>query len=136
MCNQQKIIVKMGFGFVVLLIALVIIIWGFTALHKPYSVWAESKNGEAELAKAKYSRKIAVVEAEAKSAAATELAKAEIIRARGVAEANKIIGDSLKNNADYLKYLWVNNLGSEHNKIIYVPTEANLPILEANRDRA
>lgn len=68
-------------------------------------------------------------------AAASKLADAEIARARGVAEANKIIGDSLKGNDAYLKYLWITDVAGTNNKpaVIYVPTEANMPILEAGR---
>ena len=64
---------------------------------------------------------------------ASLLAEAEVERAKGVAKANKIIGNSLKGNEDYLRYLWVNNLQNEHNQVIYIPTEANMPILEASR---
>lgn len=67
-----------GIGFLVLLIS---IIWGGSALAKIYSVWSSAKDGEAQLAQATYNRQIAVKEAEAKSAAAAELAKAEVIRA-------------------------------------------------------
>ena len=61
------------------------------------------------------------------------LAQAEITRAKGVAQANKIIGDSLKENEAYLRYLWINGLESNNPTVIYVPTEAGLPILEAGR---
>jgi hypothetical protein len=74
-----------------------------------------------------------VQEAQAKMDAAKLLAQAEVERAKGVAKANQIIGDSLHNNEDYLRYLFVNNLEHTQNQVIYVPTEANLPILEANR---
>jgi regulator of protease activity HflC (stomatin/prohibitin superfamily) len=74
-----------------------------------------------------------VQEAQAKKEAATMLAAAEVERAKGVAEANKIIGDSLHNNEDYLRYLFVNGLEHTQNQVIYVPTETNLPILEATR---
>lgn len=65
--------------------------------------------------------------------AAQHLAQAEIERAKGVAEANKIIGDSLKGNEAYLRYLWIHSLENTQNSVIYVPTEANLPILEAGK---
>lgn len=100
-----------------------------------YNIWQQRLTGEAELARASMNRQIAVQEAEAKRAAAKELAQAEIERAKGVAEANRIIGDSLHNNEDYLRYLFVNNLEHTQNQVIYVPTEANLPILEANRNK-
>lgn len=104
---------------------------GFCWNH--YDVWAQGKKGEAQVQHAEWSRQIVTIEAHAKKESAKELAEAEIIRAKGVAEANKIIGDSLKSNEAYLKYLWIQNLDKEHNKVIYVPTEANLPILEAGR---
>ena len=98
-----------------------------------YKVWASAKTGQAQLAQADYNRQIAVREAEATEASATELAKAEVIRAQGVAKANKIIGSSLRGNESYLTYLWLQNLESKYNKTIYIPTEANLPILEVGR---
>ena len=61
-------------------------------------------------------------------------AQSEIERAKGVAEANKIIGNSLKGNESYLRYLWIQNIDNP-NETIYVPTEAGLPILEAGKRR-
>lgn len=98
-----------------------------------YGVYHQRLEGEAELAKANYSKQIAVQEAHAKMESAKLLADAEVIRATGVAKANQIIGDSLKNNEDYLRYLFVNNLEHTQNQVIYVPTEANMPILEAGK---
>jgi hypothetical protein len=54
-------------------------------------------------------------------------------RAIGVAEANEIIGESLRENEAYLRYLWINGLHDGSSEVIYIPTEANLPILEAVR---
>lgn len=137
MDKDDKRLVKeigiLGSGLIGAVLLLVLLGWGGSALHKVYSVWAAGKVGEAQLAEATYSRQIAVKEADAKAAAAVELAKAEVIRARGVAKANKIIGQSLNNNEAYLRYLWIQTLESPQNKVIYVPTEANLPILEASR---
>lgn len=103
--------------------------WGVPRWH----VYQQEKSGEAALAKANSDRHIAVLEANAKEEAAKSLANAEVIRAGGVAQANKIIGDSLKGNESYLRYLWIQNLGEGKNEVIYVPTEANLPLLEAGR---
>jgi hypothetical protein len=103
--------------------------WGY----RKYSIWSEGMRGQAELAHAEWNRQIAVTEAIAKKDSALHLSDAEIIRARGVAEANQIIGESLKKNEQYLRYLWIQTLDHSQNKIIYVPTEANLPILEAGR---
>lgn len=97
------------------------------------NVWRSSLVGQAELKQAEWNRQIVVKEAEAKQEAAKALANAEIERAKGVAEANRIIGHSLKDNEDYLRYLWIHNLENTKDQIIYVPTEASLPILEAGK---
>jgi regulator of protease activity HflC (stomatin/prohibitin superfamily) len=101
-----------------------------------YNVYNQRLTGEAELARAESNRKIAVAEAEAKKESAKQLADAEVIRAEGVAKANKIIGDSLKNNEAYLRYLYITGITDNNatgNQTIYIPTEAGLPILEATR---
>lgn len=98
-----------------------------------YNVYQQKMAGEAELANANYSKQVAVQEAQAKLDSAKLLAGAEVERAKGVAQANKIIGDSLTNNEAYLRYLFVNNLENTKDQVIYVPTEANLPIMEASR---
>jgi predicted negative regulator of RcsB-dependent stress response len=102
-----------------------------------YNVYQQRKEGEAQLAGAQYSRQIAVAEANAKMEAATLLAQAEVARAKGVAQANQIIGESLKNNEAYLRYLWITDVAGNNAEktVVYVPTEANLPILEATRNQ-
>lgn len=99
-----------------------------------YNVYESRLSGEAELAKADANREVTVREAKAKRDAATMLAQAEVERAKGVAQANQIIGQSLKGNEEYLRYLWIDGLqnGKDH-QVIYVPTEAGLPILEAGK---
>ncbi len=98
-----------------------------------YDVYEQNLKGEAELARATQNRQISIQEAQAKKESAHDLAEAEVIRADGVARANKIIGESLKGNDAYLHYLFINNLENTKDQIIYLPTEAGLPILEANR---
>lgn len=99
-----------------------------------YGVYSQRLEGEAELAKAEYSKQVAVQIATAKKASAQLEADAEVIRAGGVAKANAIIGDSLRNNEAYLKYLWITDVaGGKAPSVIYVPTEANIPILEAGK---
>lgn len=108
-------------------------LFAVSALYREYSLWSSSMQGQAELKQAEWNRQIAVREAEAKRDSAVMLAQAEIERAKGVAQANKIIGDSLKGNEDYLRYLWIDHLGTTQNQTIYIPTEAGLPILEAGK---
>lgn len=98
-----------------------------------YYVWQQNKAGEAELARAEQNRQIAIQEARAKEESAKSLANAEVIRAEGVAKANKIIGDSLQNNEAYIHYLWIEALRESSNEVIYIPTEAGIPITESTR---
>lgn len=125
-----------GIVWVLLVIIVIGLLCGGLYGCPKYSVYNQRLQGEAELARAESNRKIAIAEAEAKKESAKQLAEAEIIRAEGVAKANTIIGDSLKNNEAYLRYLYITGLNDSDdngNKIIYVPTEAGLPILEAGR---
>jgi regulator of protease activity HflC (stomatin/prohibitin superfamily) len=130
MDNEIRSFIKIGAG-----IACVAIlgVGGCMSGMPMYNVYHQRMEGEAELAKANYSKQVAVQEAHAKMESAKLLADAEVLRAEGVAKANKIIGDSLTNNEAYLRYLFVNNLEHTSNQVIYVPTEANLPILERRK---
>lgn len=112
---------------------LITLVWGCCAGGRVYDVWAQRKAGEAELARAESNRQIKTLEARASEESAKHLAQAEIIRAGGVAKANEIIGESLKGNEGYLRYLWITSLESKEKEVIYIPTEANLPVLEAGR---
>lgn len=99
-----------------------------------YHVWQQGMSGEAELRKAEQNRKIKILEAEAAKEAAKSLAAAEIERAKGAAEANRIIGEGLKGHEEYLRYLWIDGLKHTNAPtVVYVPTEAGLPVLEAGR---
>ena len=99
-----------------------------------YFVYQQGLKGEAELARAQQNRQIKIQEAMAMKESAKMLAEAEVERAKGVAEANKIIGDSLKGNEAYLRYLWIQGLQQGATpQVVYVPTEAGLPILEAGK---
>lgn len=100
-----------------------------------YDVYSNEMAGKAALAKAMQNREIAVREAQAKMDAAKLLAGAEVERAKGVAQANKIIGDSLHENEAYLRWLWIEGMkeNGAHSQVIYIPTEAGLPLLEAGK---
>lgn len=120
----------LGISTFAVLMLLGLIILGMYGCPK-YNVWQQGLVGEAELKRAEQNRKIAVQEAEAKKESAKSLADAEVIRAGGVARANQIIGQSLKNNEVYLHYLWLEHL--EKANVVYIPTEAGMPIMEAGR---
>lgn len=101
--------------------------------YPKYKVWRAEQNGKAQFAEAEQNRRIKIEEAKANLEAEKLNAQAEIERAKGAAEAIKIENGSL--TPEYIQYLWVRQQGSLSDKtVIYIPTEANLPILEANRN--
>lgn len=114
--------------------ALILAVAALMFVLPQYSVWEQGLAGESELRRAEWNRQIAIQEAQAKEQAAEMLARAEVARARGVAEANTIIGESLKGNEAYLRWLWIDGLKETTNEqVIYIPTEAGIPILEAGK---
>ena len=118
-------------GVAVVGLAGVVIIAGLAFGLPQYGVYTKSLNGKAQLMEAEYTRQTAVLEAQAKKDSAQQLADAEVIRATGVAKANQIIGDSLKDNREYLQYLYITGLedGSKNGNVtIYVPTEGGMPV--------
>ncbi|QAZ47659.1 membrane protease subunit [Mesorhizobium sp. Pch-S] len=128
---------SMIFGGVMAVGVLVISsIGGCSYFYPKYNVYAQQLAGEAELKKAESNRRIRVLEAQAKLDGASLEAKAEVERAKGVAQANQIIADSLGGPEGYLRWRYIEMLqetGTNGRDVIYVPTEANLPILEAGK---
>lgn len=126
--KRAKFVREMLAVFFVFLCVVVVVV-GFPR----YQVWYAEMAGRAELVKATENRKIKIETAMATEQAARYLANAEIVQAEGVAKANSIIGDSLKKNEAYLRYLWIKGLHDGSSEVIYIPTEGNMPILEATR---
>ena len=105
---------------VVLIIAL--LFWGWPK----YKVYKKEMDGIAALKEAEWSKQILIEEAKAREQAA-------LMQAKAAAEANRIIGKSLKGNEEYLRYVWIKGLQDGNGERIYIPTEAGLPILEAGK---
>lgn len=133
---EQKMSQK---SWVLIVIAAAVLTCGLIAggcwAHPRYQVYSQELAGKAKLAEAESSRQIAVFEAKAKKESAAMLAEAEVERAKGVAAANEIIGKSLQGNEAYLRYLWIQGLQDGSSEVIYIPTETNLPLLEARDQR-
>lgn len=102
-----------------------------------YNVYSSRLAGEAELAQASYSRQVRVQESQAKLDAAKLDAQTDTVRAGGVAAANKIIAEGLGGPEGYLRWKYIEMLeetaSSPRQTVIYVPTEGNIPILEAEK---
>ena len=98
-----------------------------------YNVWQKEMSGKAQLAEAEWNRQIMLKEAEMNLEAEKLNALAEIERAKGMAEAITIEGGNL--TSEYIQYMWVRQNVFNDKTVIYIPTEANLPIMEAIRGR-
>lgn len=133
MGQQLSTEAKVG-GFVLFLVFTIFVLLSVGLWGCPkYNVYSARMDGEAKLAHANSEREVQVRDAQGKYEAASLLAKMDVERAKGVAEANRIIGGSLKDNDAYLHWLYIEGLKEKTGEVIYVPTEAGLPILEAGR---
>jgi regulator of protease activity HflC (stomatin/prohibitin superfamily) len=98
-----------------------------SAGYREFALWSQSMRGKAELAHAEQYRQIQIVQA-----------NAEFESAKLRAKAIEIIGAKAKK---YPEYRYQEFLGAfaetlkegDIKQIIYVPTEASIPIMEANR---
>ena len=115
-------------------IVFVAIVMGCFVTIPYHNVWQQEMSGKAEFAKAEQNRKIKIEEAKANLEAEKLNAQAEIERAKGAAEAIKIENGSI--TPAYIQYLWVRQQSNLNDKtVIYIPTETNLPVLEASRNK-
>ena len=122
---------KLGILAAIVFVAIVV---GCFVTIPYYNVWQKEMSGKAEFAKAEQNRKIRIEEAKANLEAEKLNAQAEIERAKGAAEAIKIENGSI--TPAYIQYLWVRQQSNLNDKtVIYIPTETNLPVLEAARNK-
>lgn len=131
MAKQLSTVATTIWGIVALAIISLAIILGLMFGLPLYNVWQQEMSGKAELAKAEQNRQIKIEEAKANLEAEKLNAQAEVERAKGAAEAIRIENGSL--TPTYIQYLWVRQQNNVPDKVIYIPTEANLPILEAKK---
>jgi regulator of protease activity HflC (stomatin/prohibitin superfamily) len=87
-----------------------------------------SKKAKVEQAKADFES--AKLEADTRLIEAEASAKAKLIEASARARAINVVGSALKSNPEYLKFQMIEGMYRyKSDKIVYVPTEANLPII-------
>lgn len=115
-------------GSLVTVLLVVVIAAGMWGCPR-YNVWSAEMSGRAEIAKAEQNRKIQIEEAKANLESQKLNSEAEIVRAEGMAKSIEIENGKL--TPMYIYYLWVRNIDKMDGQKIYIPTEANLPILEA-----
>lgn len=92
-----------------------------------YEVYSQEMKGRAELARADQNRQILLSQAKAESEAAKQRA-----------EAIKIVGQAAKDFPEYRQQEFIGAFADalkegKMSQIIYVPTEANIPLTEAGK---
>lgn len=119
--------------YIILIVIVVLVVVAGLMFGLPlYNVWQQEMSGKAEMAKAEQNRKILVEEANARYEAAKLDAKAEIERAKGMAQAMEIENGKL--TSTYNQYLFIRTLEKISDKgslpqTIYIPTEGMLPVM-------
>ena len=131
--SKQSDTIQTAVGISIIGLIILVIIGAFMFGYPRYKVWQQEMAGKAEFAKAEQNRKIKIEEARANLEAEKLNAQAEIERAKGAAKAIEIENGSI--TPTYIQYLWVRQQADLGDKtVIYIPTEGNLPILEAGRN--
>ena len=130
-----------GIGFTIgSIIAIGILVAVVLVGFPTYNVYSKQMAGKAAFEEAVQNRRIRVLEAQAALDSAKLTAQAEIERAKGTNEANRIMAQSLGGPENYLRWSYINMLqetaGKGDRQVIYLPTEAGMPILEAGRGQA
>lgn len=116
------------------LLIVAIIVWNLWG-HPRWQVWNSHQAGLADLTRAKNEQQIQIAQAQSRLDAATLNKEAAIIEAEAVSAQVEAIGSQLTKHDLYLRWQWIEMMKHRNSDAdtIYVPTEANLPILEATR---
>ncbi|MFA4894551.1 hypothetical protein [Brevundimonas sp.] len=127
-----------GFGITIGAVVAALIVLALVMIGLPtYNVYSKQMQGKAAYEQAVQDRRIRVLEAQAALDSATLTARAEVARARGTNEANRIMAESLGGPENYLRWAYIDMLRETSDKAgretIYIPTEAGMPVLEAGR---
>lgn len=119
--------------FLIIVFVAIVIAWILYG-YPIWRVWASQKQGEADLQQAHKEQQIQVSKAQGRLDAAKLNKEAAVIEAEAVAAQIEKIGANLRNHDLYLKWQWIKMMEEKPaGSVIYVPTEAGLPILEAGR---
>jgi len=114
-------------NIILTIVAAMVVIAGLMFGLPKYKVWQQEMSGKARLAEATQSRRILIEQAQAEKEAA-------VLQA----EAIKIMGEAAQKYPEYRQQEFIGAFGEALksgtiSQIIYVPTEANIPIMEAGR---
>jgi len=113
----------------IFMLSLIVIsgIGGCMAVAPRYNVYSQEMKGRAELARADQNRQILVTQAQSEKEAAT-------LRAQAI----EIMGQAAQQYPEYRQQEFMAAFGEalregKMSQIIYVPTEANVPLMEAGK---
>lgn len=111
----------------VAIVVILVVLFLLSVLYKHYNVYSMGLEGEALLAKATQTRQIQI-----------EQARAELESAKLRAEAIELIGEKAKKYPEYRHQEFIGAFAEAMKEgtiqqIIYIPTEAGIPITEASK---
>lgn len=118
-------------GIVVVVIFFIGIVFAWKAVTPKLNLYKANTENQKVISQQEAQSDAAVYAAKSTVIQSKAMAEAEIERAKGAAEAQRIIANTL--TEPYLRYLYIQGLGQGQHEVIYLPTEAGLPILEAGR---
>ncbi len=115
------------FATIFAIIIIIGLLFGISYTYRHYNVWSMQMQGKAKLAEATQSRQIQI-----------EQAKSEKEASIFVADAIKIVGAAAKKYPEYRNQMYIQAFADaikdgNIKQMIYVPTEAGIPILEAGK---
>ena len=119
-----------------MVITILIVLWLAGLFLGPvYRIWKQRLRGQADLAQAQAETKIAIARADAEREAAIHYAEADVERAKGISRSIAEIEAKLGGAEGYLRWKYIHMLENQDGvkQIIYLPTEAGLPMLEAGK---
>ena len=124
--NNKSIIVPTAI-ILITGIVLTLILFLSAIAFRHYNVWSMEMQGKAKLAEATQSRQIQI-----------EQAKAELEASKMRAQAIQIMGEAAQKYPEYRQQEFMASFGEalregKMSQIIYVPTEANIPLMEAGK---
>lgn len=108
------------------------LIWVALRLISPQlNLYRANTEKRAAIAEARAQSDAAEYTAKRRVEIATADAEADRIRAKGIADAQSLIAESL--TPEYVRWYYVDKLDDVEGQIIYVPTEGGIPLPEAGR---
>ena len=127
MNEEDKDFIKNVLIIIGVIIFIITLMFGGMFTYRHYSVWSMKMQGKAKLAEATQSRQIQV-----------EQAKAELEASNHIAKAIEIVGKSAKKYPEYRNQMYIQAFAEaltmgKIKQIVYIPTEAGIPILEASK---